>query len=143
MDAEGRLRIVGRKKELLKTSGGKYIAPVPIEDSLKALPFIKEAMVVGDERKYCVALLSVDEELVRDMPSERFRDEIRKHLKQVNQPLASFESIKRVGIMKDGFSVENGSLTPTLKVKRSVVSQQKQMFIDRLYQSEDAVIYEN
>ena len=142
IDAEGRLRIVGRKKELLKTSGGKYVAPVPIEDSLKALPLIKEAMVVGDERKYCVALLTVDDELARAMPSEQFKEEIKKHLKQVNQPLASFESIKRVGIIREGFSVENGSLTPTLKVKRNVVSRQKEQFINTLYQSEDAVIYE-
>ncbi|MFW7377479.1 MAG: AMP-dependent synthetase/ligase [Oligoflexus sp.] len=142
LDEESRLTIIGRKKELLKTSGGKYVAPVPIEDRLKAWSVIRDAMVVGDERKYCVALISLDSEATNGKDSKQIKAEIKSHLKKINEPLASFETIKRVGVMKDGFSVENGSLTPTLKVKRGVVAKQKGDFIERLYSSEDVVIYE-
>jgi long-chain acyl-CoA synthetase len=142
IDHEGRLRIVGRKKELLKTSGGKYIAPVPIEDNLKSHPMIKDAMIVGDEKKYCVALVSLDDSQPVSSNEETRTVELKKLLKRVNEQLASFESIKRVGVIKEGFTVENGALTPTLKVKRSVVTKQKQQFIDQLYQSDDMIVYE-
>jgi long-chain acyl-CoA synthetase len=142
LDSEGRLRIVGRKKELLKTSGGKYIAPVPIEDSLKSHPIVKDAMIVGDEKKYCVALVSLDDETAKALNSDERKEELKKLLRRVNEHLASFESIKRVGVIKDPFTVENGALTPTLKVKRNVVAKQKEDFIDRLYRSDDVIVYE-
>ncbi len=119
IDEAGRLRIVGRKKELLKTSGGKYVAPVPIEDSLKALSLIKEAIVIGDNKKYCVALIALDEELLRASGSDQYKEQLKNHLKKVNEKLASFESIKRVGIIKEGFTISNGALTPSLKVRRN------------------------
>lgn len=143
IDADGRLRIVGRKKELLKTSGGKYVAPVPIEDSLKALPLIKEAMVVGDTRKYCVALIALDEERLRASGSDRYKDELKEHLKKINEKLASFESIKRVGIIKDGFTINNGALTPSLKVRRNHVIVWKGDFIELLYRSDEVVVSES
>ncbi|SMF14760.1 AMP-dependent synthetase/ligase [Pseudobacteriovorax antillogorgiicola] len=142
LDSDGRLRIVGRKKELLKTSGGKYVAPVPIEDSIKAEPCVAEAMVVGDERKYCVALISLNEEVIAGKDPSEYKEALKKHLESVNSPLASFETVKRVGVLKQGFSVEDGSLTPTLKVKRAVVADKKSNFIEKLYHSEDAVIFE-
>jgi len=142
LDNEGRLRIVGRKKELLKTSGGKYVAPVPIEDNLKSHPIVKDAMIVGDGKKYCVALVSLEDETAKAFNSDERKEELKKLLLRVNENLASFESIKRVGVMKESFTIENGALTPTLKVKRSVVAKQKEEFIDRLYRSDDAVVYE-
>ncbi len=142
IDHEGRLRIVGRKKELLKTSGGKYVAPVPIEDSLKANPIIRDAMIIGDDKKYCVALISLDETQPAASKADQLKEELKKLLKQVNEPLASFESIKRVGVIKEGFTIENGALTPTLKVKRNVVAKQKEQFIDKLYESDDVIVYE-
>ena len=142
VDHEGRLRIVGRKKELLKTSGGKYIAPVPIEDNLKSHPMIKDAMIIGDEKKYCVALVSLDDSQPASNTEETRKEELKKLLKRVNEHLASFESIKRVGVIKEGFTVENGALTPTLKVKRNVVVKQKEQFINRIYQSDDMIVYE-
>src|SRR5690606_676101 len=117
IDGEGYLRIVGRKKELLKTSTGKYVAPVPIEDKLKALPLIADAMVVGDNEKYCIALVSLDSE---QPESPDLVDSISEHLQSVNRDLANHESIKRIGILEKGFSVEDGTLTPTLKLKRKV-----------------------
>lgn len=142
LDKDGRLRIVGRKKELLKTSGGKYVAPVPIEDNLKSHPIVKDAMIVGDDKKYCVALVSLDDETAKTFNSDERKEELKKLLRRVNEHLASFESIKRVGVMKESFTVENGALTPTLKVKRNVVAKQKEEFIDRLYRSDDVIVYE-
>jgi long-chain acyl-CoA synthetase len=142
LDEEGRLWIVGRKKELVKTSGGKYIAPVPIEDSLKSWTAIQDAMVVGDTRKYCVALVSLDEAVIGNKDQSELRQELKAHLRKVNQPLASFETIKRLGVLRNGFTVESGELTPTLKVKRNQVMKQHEAFIDQLYSSEDSIIYE-
>lgn len=141
LDAEGRLRIVGRKKELLKTSGGKYVAPVPIEDSLKIEPCVEEAMIVGDERKYCVAIVSLNEEVMQSQDGD-VKAVLKDHLSKINEPLASYESIKRIGVLKEGFSVEKGSLTPTLKVKRKVVTQQYEEFIEKLYHSDEPVVFE-
>ncbi|NRA66582.1 MAG: long-chain fatty acid--CoA ligase [Pseudobacteriovorax sp.] len=140
LDNEGRLSIVGRKKELLKTSGGKYVAPVPIEDSLKAISVVQDAMIIGDNQKYCVALVSLDAEVVADKSPESFKQELSQHLEDVNRPLASFESIKRIGVMKESFSVESGSLTPTLKVKRKVVTEQQESFINQIYSSDDELV---
>jgi len=139
VDEDGYLRIIGRKKELLKTSTGKYVAPVPIEDRLKSLLGIGDAMVVGDNQKYCVALISLD--LEEDF-SEDIETSIKDHLSKINIDLANHESIKRVGVLKKGFSVEDGTLTPTMKVKRKVVCDKYQDFIDSLYQASDAVVYE-
>lgn len=142
IDDEARLRIVGRKKELLKTSGGKYIAPVPIEDKFKASSLVKDAMIVGDGRKYCIALLSIDETQPAAKTPETCKAELKKLLTSVNAELAQFESIKRIGILKASFSVAEGTLTPTLKVKRNVVVKQKELFIDLLYRSEEAIVTE-
>ena len=73
---------------------------------------------------------------------DKLKEELKKLLKRVNEPLASYESIKRVGVIKESFTVESGTLTPTLKIKRNVVTKQKEAFINKLYKSEDPVIYE-
>lgn len=138
IDECGRLYITGRKKEMLKTSNGKYVAPVPIEDRVKGLPLIKEVMMVGDSRKYCVALIALEHPHLE----ERQREEIKSWIKKVNEPLAGYEAIKRIGVLKEGFTIENGSLTPTMKLKRSVVTKNKEAFINHLYSSEDFVVME-
>ncbi len=140
LDDDGYLRIVGRKKELLKTSTGKYVAPVPIEDRLKSLPGIDDAMVIGDNQKYCIALISLETE--ENSVGENFDELIKTHISSINVDLANHESIKRVGILSTGFSVADGTLTPTLKVKRKVVCTKYQPFIDTLYQASDMVVYE-
>jgi long-chain acyl-CoA synthetase len=96
--------ITDRKKDLLKTSGGKYVAPVKIEALLKAQSFIQEAVVIGDNRHYCVALFSLDPEnfgewaKTQGIPAEpghaKVREFLAAHVKEVNKALASFESIK-------------------------------------------------
>lgn len=140
LDAQGNLRITGRKKELLKTSTGKYVAPVPIENALKTISnLVSDAMVVGDSQKYCVALLSLAEP-----PKDKagFDTELKAHLDSLNASLPRHETIVRVGILKEGFSVENGLLTPTMKVKRQAAQQRYSAFIDQLYKSSTPIIYE-
>ena len=142
LDSEERLSIIGRKKELLKTSGGKYIAPVPIEDSIKSLGIIQDVMIIGDGRKYCAVLISLDEEATAGADHQSFRRDLEKHLSEVNKPLASYESIKRIGVMKEGFSVAGGTLTPTLKLKRSVAEKAKSDLISKVYEADETVVFE-
>ena len=143
MDSQGYLRIVGRKKELIKTSGGKYVAPVPIEDQLKASPIIGDAMVIGDNQKYCVAVISLDPEATEGRSSREFEAELTAHLEKVNSELASFESVKRIGVMSDAFSVEAGTLTPTMKLKRKRAAEAKEAFIAKVYEANQQVIFES
>ncbi len=143
LDADGFLTITGRKKELLKTSGGKYIAPVKIEARLKAPSFIQEAVVIGDNRNYCVALFSVDTENLTEwakregIPAEpshpRVREVLQAHVLIVNQTLASFESIKYFEVLPGPMTVEGGELTASLKVKRKVVSTKYADVIEEMY----------
>ena len=138
IDSNGRLFILGRKKEMIKTSNGKYVAPVPIEDSIKSNPIIKDVLMVGDGRKFCIALVTLDPELRKGDESIALKDWIG----TVNKPLASHEAVKKVGVLSEGFTIENGCLTPTMKVKRSFVTQTHEAFIDRVYAASDFVVIE-
>jgi len=143
LDEDGFLKITGRKKELIKTSGGKYVAPAKIEGSLKLLPIIQEAVVVGDRRNYCVALLSVDPEELADFASQKgieadqghseVHEAIDAHVTKVNEDLASFETIKYWRLMPEPLTVDNGFLTASLKVKRKVVEEAFADLIDSMY----------
>lgn len=142
-DADGFVRITGRKKELIKTSGGKYVAPAKIEGAIKLLPIIQECVVVGDNHNYCVALISVDPEELADwasakgLPADQGHAEVKKaidaHVAGVNKDLASFESIKYWRLLPEPLSVDNGFLTASLKVKRKVVEAAFQDLIDDMY----------
>jgi long-chain acyl-CoA synthetase len=142
IDEEGFLHITGRKKELIKTSGGKYVAPAKIEGSLKLLPIIQEAVVIGDTKNYCTALISVDPEELegfaeqRNIPVDQGHAEVKKaidaHVAKVNEGLASFESIKYWTLV-DPLTVDNGLLTASLKVKRNVVTEQYKDEIESMY----------
>ncbi len=128
IDADGFLRITDRKKDLLVTSGGKKIAPQPIEAALKQSPRIVEAIVVGDGRKYATALI---------VPAEGAkREEIQADVDRVNAALASYQTIKRFELIANDLTVENGSLTPTLKVKRRAVADRYRDLVDRMYHGE-------
>jgi long-chain acyl-CoA synthetase len=139
IDGNGNLKITGRKKELLKTSNGKYVAPVAIENELKKEPAIAEAMVVGDDQKYCIALVVINKEVITNEAAE---GRLLEHLDAINKELARHESIKKIGVLTDGFTVENGMLTPTLKLKRKVVAAHYQPFIERIYSGNDVVVFE-
>jgi long-chain acyl-CoA synthetase len=125
VDAEGLLSITDRKKDVLVTSGGKKIAPQPIENALRQSPRIAEAIVVGDGRNYATALIAPANGATREAIAE--------DVARVNSTLAPFETIKRFELIADDLSVENGHLTPTLKVKRRAVAERYRELIDRMY----------
>lgn len=138
---EGFVRITGRKKELIKTSGGKFVAPAKIESLLKRHPLIDEALVIGDRRNYCVALLTLNTEELPSWAAQRgippegaaVLAAVQVHVDEVNQALASFETIKRVRVMPEPWTVDNGVLTASLKVKRSVVEARYVAIIEEMY----------
>jgi len=143
LDADGHLRITDRKKDLIKTSGGKYVAPQKIEALLKTKPILSEAVVIGDNRKYCVALVTVDKEKLAawaqrtgnppDMQGPAVQKEIQSYLDEANKGLASFESIKYFRVIDQEFSVDNGLLTASFKVKRKAVGERYKDLIDSMY----------
>ncbi|MEU4550333.1 AMP-dependent synthetase/ligase [Nonomuraea dietziae] len=154
LDDAGRLLITDRKKELIKTSGGKYVAPTYIEGRIKAAcPYLSHVFVHGDRRNFCTALVTLDMEVVKPwaaaegLPDEaeklrehpRMREEVAKAVKQVNQTLASYETVKEFAILGTDFSVETGELTPSLKVKRKVVEQHFGDTLDAFYKNADRI----
>jgi long-chain acyl-CoA synthetase len=148
LDGDGFLKITGRKKELLKTSFGKYIAPVKIEARLKALPIVQEAVVIGDGRNYCTALFALDPEMLGEMGKregfaadpqhEKVQAALKKLVDDVNGGLATFEQIKKFAVVPKPFSVDGGELTASLKVKRKVVADKHSALIEGLYQGAGA-----
>ena len=149
IDDDGFLFITDRKKELIKTAGGKYVAPQPIENQLKVHPLIEQAVVIGDTRKYCVALLvpafeSLENTLGQPLPQDRSElndDPKVKALYQaaidaVNEPLGRWEQIKRFYLLSEEMSQETGELTPTLKIKRRIVSAKFEEIISSMYPSD-------
>jgi long-chain acyl-CoA synthetase len=148
LDPDGYLTITDRKKDLLVTSGGKKIAPQPIEAILKRSPLVSEAVVLGDRRKYAAALIvpafTALERRLKDPgrpPASRgdliARPDVVALYQEIvdglNRELSQFERIKRIALLPSEFSVESGELTPTLKVKRKVVEQKWKDKIEELY----------
>ena len=148
-DTEGYLSITDRKKDLLVTSGGKKIAPQPIENTLKRSPLVAEAVALGDRQRYVTALLIPDfaalERRLKDLgrPPSASREELlaRDDVKGLydeiiaglNRELSQFERIKRFALLPAEFSIDSGELTPTLKVKRKVVEQKYRDVIASMY----------
>ena len=153
IDADGYLSVTDRKKDLIKTSGGKFIAPQPIENSLKLSPLIGTAAVLGDKRKFPAVIVSPNFASLEhwaqlnDIPFAS-RDELIAHPKVqalyeeivegINQKLARFEKLKRVLLVADEFSIANGILTPTMKLRRRVVEDRYRRQIDELYAQAEA-----
>ena len=148
LDAEGHLRITDRKKDLLVTSGGKKIAPQPIEATLKRSPIVGEAVLLGDRRKYASALIVPEfgalERRLKDLgrpPGSRdelvARPDVIKLYQEIvdalNRELSQFERIKKIALLPAEFTIQSGELTPTLKVKRKVVEEKWKDVIAGLY----------
>jgi long-chain acyl-CoA synthetase len=148
---DGFLRITDRKKDLIATSGGKKIAPQPIENKVKTNKYISQAVMIGDKRKYPSLLIVpnweqlekwakiknliwTDRAQLLQMPIVRAKME--KEVAKELEGLARFEMPKKIGLLEYDFSVERGELTPTLKVKRRVIDQQYKNVIDALYADE-------
>lgn len=148
IDADGYLKITDRKKELFKTSGGKYIAPALIEQMLRASRFVNQAVLVGNERKFPAALIVPNFEMLESYAKlkeldiktheafcthERILDLFKRQIEAMTPNLAKYEKVKAFALLENELSVENGELTPTLKVKRRVVDERYKDVIDRIY----------
>jgi long-chain acyl-CoA synthetase len=153
LDADGFLVITDRKKDLIITAGGKNIAPQNIENMFKQDPLLEQVMVIGDNRKYLVALFNLNHEesaciaKQADIPFEKpedlfekeeFRKIIDQHVEELNKNLARVETIKYYRILKNTFSEQTGELTPSLKVKRKVVMNRYKAIIESMYPPEEA-----
>src|SRR5262249_42049231 len=122
-DTEGFLTITGRKKDIIITAGGKNIAPKNIEAAIKEAPLGAEAVVVGDRRKYLVALVTLDDAAAAGRDHASLQAELHRVVDAVNAKLARVEQVKKFTILTRPFSIETGELTPTLKIKRKVVAE--------------------
>ncbi len=133
INKKGELKIIGRKKEIIKTSGGKMIAPSPIESNLERNDMIEQACLVGDNRKYISALLTINPQAKSKYSGEEIQKKINSVVSEVNMNLARFEQIKKFEILDRPFTIENGEVTPTLKIKRGVIEKRFQSTIDQMY----------
>jgi long-chain acyl-CoA synthetase len=151
-DADGFLVITDRKKDLLVTSGGKNVAPQPIENLLKTSPYIANAVVIGDRRRFVSALVVPDYDKIRDyakaqgiafgtvdelVRDRRIVDFLKAEVDRATPLLASYERIKKIAVLPRDFDIERGEITPSLKVRRANVTAEYQEAIDALYR-EDA-----
>ena len=156
IDDDGYLSVTDRKKDLIKTSGGKFIAPQPIENALKLNPFVGVAAILGDKRKFPAVMISPNfpmlEEWARTngvsfssrtqlIDNPKVRALYEGVVEGINQNLARFEKLKRVLLVADEFTADNGVLTPTLKLRRRVIEERYRHQIDELYaQAEVATV---
>jgi long-chain acyl-CoA synthetase len=148
LDGDGFLSITDRKKDLIKTSGGKFIAPQPIENSLKHNALVAEAVVLGEKRKFPAVLISPNFPLLEDwardhavtfasrqelVASSEVRDLYEHIVDDLNGNLARFEKLKRVLLVADEFSAEDGTLTASMKLRRRVVAERYRQQIEEMY----------
>ncbi len=149
LDDEGYLRITGRKKELIVTAAGKNVAPAPLEDRIRAHPLISQAVVVGDNRPFVAAMVTIDEEAFAEWaaahghPAETvaegaedpaLHEAVQKAIDDANSSVSRAESIRKFAILPRDLSVEDGELTPTLKVRRAIVEKSFSSVVDELYE---------
>jgi long-subunit acyl-CoA synthetase (AMP-forming) len=146
IDDQGRLKITGRVKELFKTSKGKYIAPVPIENLLNADRHVEQSCVsgVGHPQPYAVVLLAEDQRAVT--ADRAARERITKALEglrlQVNERVPGYERLQFIAVAKDPWLIENGFLTPTMKIKRRVLEETYDPHLDDWYAADKPVVWE-
>jgi long-chain acyl-CoA synthetase len=152
LDAEGYLKITDRKKDLLKTAGGKYIAPQPIENTVKLNKFVASAVVLGDQRKFPIILVVPNFDQLEPWAKERslsyasraqllalpdVQAKMEREVMGGLRELAKFEMPKKVVLIERDFTIESGELTPTLKVKRRAVEKSYKELIERVYAAAD------
>ncbi|MFZ2054542.1 MAG: long-chain fatty acid--CoA ligase [Candidatus Aminicenantales bacterium] len=151
LDKDGFLVITDRKKDIIVTAGGKNIAPQPIENILKTNPYISNAVVIGDRRRFVCALVVPNFEKITEYarsggisfssPAELVHNQqvvnfLKAEIDRVTPNLAQYERIKRIVLLDRDFEIEKGEMTPTLKVKRNIIEQKYKALIDALYEEE-------
>jgi len=147
IDDDGFLKITDRKKEMFKTSGGKYVAPQVIENIVKQSTLIDQVMVVGESQKYPAALIQLNFDAVNewlgqtDIPlnytemvaNEKVLNKIKKDIDQANENFAQWEKIKKFKLTPEIWSVDSGHLTPTMKLKRKIIKSKYQDLLEEIY----------
>jgi long-chain acyl-CoA synthetase len=149
VDADGFVRITDRKKDLFKTSGGKYVAPQLIEGKFKALcPYASQFVVFGSERNYCTALVTLDPDAIQGWAAQRgmagssyadivssdaAHEMVKGYVDALNATLNRWETIKRFAILSRDLTVEDGEMTPSMKIRRNVVEEHNKHELDALY----------
>ena len=148
LDTDGFLRITGRAKEILVTAGGKNVSPGPLEDQLRATPLISQALVVGEAKPFVAALVTLDPEVLPGWlerheltglafeqlrANDRVRAAVQKAIDKANESVSKAETIRKFEILEHDFTEENGYLTPSLKLKRNLVTQDFAEDIEGLY----------
>jgi long-chain acyl-CoA synthetase len=151
LDSDGYLSITDRKKDLIKTSGGKFIAPQPIENSLKANPFVGEAAVMGDKRRFPAVVIQPNFPILEDWAKKHGiewnsrKELVRKHevtalydgiVDELNDNLAQYEKLKKVLLLWEELSVADGTLTPSMKLRRRHVEERHRKLIETMYAEE-------
>ena len=152
IDSEGFLKITDRKKEIFKTSGGKYVAPQVMENTFKASMFIEQIMVIGENRKHPAALIVPAYEHIEDyykhkeipypgkenvLSDEVLLNKVDEIVAHYNEGFGKWEQIKKYEFVKEPFSIEGGELTPTLKLKRKAILQKYADQVERIYSEEN------
>ncbi|RLQ22422.1 AMP-binding acetyl-CoA synthetase [Seongchinamella sediminis] len=144
---DGLLRITGRVKELFKTSKGKYVAPVPLENLLSADSMVEQCCVSGSGRPACYASLQLAEGLRHEFDNPAFREKAEAHfeklLAEVNSQVENYERLQFLAVVRDPWQVENNFLTPTLKIKRNNIEAAYEPFLDAWYDSRKKVIWQD
>jgi long-chain acyl-CoA synthetase len=153
IDKDGYLKITDRKKELFKTSGGKYVAPAPIEQLIKASRFVNQVVLIGNERKFPSALIVPNFEQIEGYAKHkninaRNREDLCRHpsiidliqrqVSELTPDLGQYEKVKRIALLENELTIEGGELTPTLKIKRRVIDEKYKEIIDRMYEEAES-----
>jgi long-chain acyl-CoA synthetase len=149
IDSEGFLKITDRKKEMFKTSGGKYISPQLLENAMKQSRFIEQIMVIGDGQKMPAAFIQINFEFVKEwakihhieigttnemiVQNEKLIDRIQEEVSEINKKFGNWEQIKRFELTPDIWSIEKGHLTPTMKMKRKIIVEKYKDLYNKIY----------
>ena len=147
MDEDGFLKITDRKKEMFKTSGGKYVAPQVIENVIKQSTLIDQVMVVGENQKFPSALVQLNFEAVNEwmgnvenpktakqlIQDQKVIDQIKNDIESANVNFAQWEKVKKFKLTDDIWSIDSGHLTPTMKLKRKIIAEKYDNLIKEIY----------
>ncbi|HLV69211.1 MAG TPA: AMP-binding protein, partial [Xanthomarina sp.] len=150
IDSDGFLKITDRKKEMFKTSGGKYVAPALLENQFKQSRFIEQIMVIGEGEKMPAALIQVNYEFIEEWAkrhhitfkskediasNQKLRERIQEEIDEANKKFGHWEQIKKFEITPNAWTIEDGHLTPTMKMKRKVIKEIYKDLIEKIYRS--------
>jgi long-chain acyl-CoA synthetase len=138
IDAEGFVTITDRKKDILVTAGGKKIAPANLENDLKTHREVSQALVIGDRMPFVAALVTLDPEATAGLTEDEKQARVQGIVDEVNRDRSRFEQIKRFAILPRDFTLEDGEVTPTLKLRRRVVIEHFAEQIDSIYSARPA-----